>query len=406
MHTRLASVPNRYTDRLEGAYIERTALRRFEPGRRFLTIECETPLRWKVHETSWLIERWVLREKGVALVGPDPKTLIDPISPEELRDGVRRRLREWATWAADPHDPEWLPPRSYQAYVVETMCRALYALASGELISKAKATTWAASALPGPWQGLVERCVEARADATPDEASIAEVLGFVQWAAGEGEAWLPSIPRVNRYHVKPKFFESPAAFREWLERNHDSAEELSVGFHKKNSRKPSITYQEALDGALCYGWIDGVRRNPNEDSYTIRFTPRKPKSVWSAVNIRRAHELIAEGRMTPPGLAAFEKRDEARARQYSYERENVVFDAASEERLRHNKKAWEFFRAQPQGYQRLHTWWVVSAKKEETRAKRLAVLMEASAEGRRLDPMNSPYRQASGSRVEANKHNS
>ena len=171
-----------------------------------------------------------------------------------------------------------------------------------------------------------------------------------------------------------------------------------VGFHKKNSGKASITYQEALDEALCFGWIDGVRRNLDVSSYTIRFTPRKPKSVWSAVNARRAHELIAEGRMTPPGLAAFAKRDEARARQYSYERENVAFDAASEKAFQANKPAWEFFRAQPQGYQWLHTWWVMSAKKEETRARRLAVLIEASAEGRRLDPMTSPYKRTSAER--------
>ena len=202
----------------------------------------------------------------------------------------------------------------------------------------------------------------------------------------------------RRRTLSPFFFESPADFREWLERNHDSAEELLVGFYKKGSGKPSITYQQALDEALCFGWIDGVRRNLDGSSYTIRFTPRKPKSVWSAVNIRRAHELISAGRMTPPGLAAFEKRDEARARQYSYERENVAFDAASEKAFRADRKAWEFFRAQPHGYQRLHTWWVMSAKKEDTRAKRLAVLIEASAEGRRLDPMTSPYKRTSAER--------
>src|SRR5213593_4195557 len=142
MHARLAALPNPYADRLEGAYIDRASLRRFEPGREFLTVECETPLRWKVHETSWLIERCGLRESGIALLGPDPRSLIDPISAEELRDAARQRVREWATWAADPHDPEWLPPRSHQAYVVETMCRALYTLAFGELVSKRKAVQW------------------------------------------------------------------------------------------------------------------------------------------------------------------------------------------------------------------------------------------------------------------------
>ena len=187
LHARLAALPNKYADRLEGAYIDRAALRRFEPGRRFLTIEFETPLRWKEHERSWLIERWVLREKGVALLGPDPKTLIDPISEEELRDAVRRRLREWATWAEDPHDPEWLPPRSHQAYVVETMCRGLYTLAFGELVSKQRAASWAISALPEPWRDLVATSVAARADPTPDPATIAGILGFVEWAAMEGD---------------------------------------------------------------------------------------------------------------------------------------------------------------------------------------------------------------------------
>jgi predicted nucleotidyltransferase len=190
LHARLAALPNKYADRLEGAYIDRASLRRFEPGRRFLTIECETPLRWKVHETSWLIERYVLREKGITLLGPEPKTLIDQISPEELRDAVRLRIREWATWAANPHDPEWLPPRSHQAYVVETMCRALYTLAFGELGSKHKAVEWAASALLEPWRDLVERSFAGRSDPTPAEATIPEVVAFVQWAAREGDEFV------------------------------------------------------------------------------------------------------------------------------------------------------------------------------------------------------------------------
>src|SRR5439155_9616450 len=189
MHARLAALPNPYADRLEGAYIDRASLRRFEPGREFLTIDCETPLRWKEHETSSLIERYVLREKGVALLGPDPKSLIDLISSEELRAGIRRRLHEWATWAANPHDPEWLPPRSHQAYVVETMCRALYTLAFGELVSKRKAVQWAVSELPEPWRGLVEKVVQRRADPTPDETTVESVLCFVQWVAAEGEAF-------------------------------------------------------------------------------------------------------------------------------------------------------------------------------------------------------------------------
>lgn len=189
MHERLAALPNPFADRLEGAYIDRAALRRFEHGREFLTVECKTPLRWKVHETSWLIERWVLRERGITLLGPDPKMLIDPISPEELRDAVRLRILEWATWAANPHDPEWLPPRSHQAYVVETMCRALYTLAFGQLVSKRKAAAeWAGSALPEPWRTLVENAVALRDEDTADPETIADVLAFVQWCAAEGEA--------------------------------------------------------------------------------------------------------------------------------------------------------------------------------------------------------------------------
>jgi predicted nucleotidyltransferase len=201
LHARLAALPNPYADLLEGAYIDRASLRRFEPGRSFLTIECETPLRWKVHETSWLIERWVLREKGIALVGPDPKTLIDPITAEELRDTVRRRIREWATWAADPHDPEWLPPRSHQAYVVETMCRALYTATCGELASKRLAAEWAASALPEPQRSLVEKVVSGRADPTADETTVGSVLAFVQWVASEGQAFAASQSAASTGHL-------------------------------------------------------------------------------------------------------------------------------------------------------------------------------------------------------------
>jgi uncharacterized protein YdeI (YjbR/CyaY-like superfamily) len=201
---------------------------------------------------------------------------------------------------------------------------------------------------------------------------------------------VPELPR----NSKPVFFETPADFRAWLKRNHNRAEELLLGLHKKSSGKPSITLREAQDEALCFGWIDGKARSIDETSWTIRFTPRRPGSVWSAVNIKAAHELIAEGRMTPAGLAAFEKRDERRAKRYSYERANPEFDAASEEAFRANKAAWDFFRAQPPGYQRLHTWWVMSAKREVTRANRLAALIEISAQGRRIDPMRSPFKQA------------
>ena len=194
------------------------------------------------------------------------------------------------------------------------------------------------------------------------------------------------------------FFQSPSALREWFERNHDSASELLIGFHKKNSGRPSIALRKAQDEAICFGWIDGVAHGLDESSYTIRFTPRKPKSVWSAVNIKAAHELIASGRMTPAGLAEFEKRDEKRAKQYSYEREKPEFDAVSEKTFRASESAWDFFRAQPPGYQRLNTWWVMSAKTEQTRTKRLALLIRISGEGRRIDPMRSPFEQVSEER--------
>lgn len=187
LHARLAALPNRYADRLEGAYIDEAALRRFESGRRHLTVECETALRWKEHEYSWLIERWVLREKGLTLLGPEPRSLIDPISTEELRGAVRQRLRDWAKWAAEPDDPEWLPLRSHQAYVVETMCRALYTLAFGQLVSKQRAAAWAVSALPKPWRDLVEASVAGRADLAPDPGSEPQVLRFVEWVATDGE---------------------------------------------------------------------------------------------------------------------------------------------------------------------------------------------------------------------------
>jgi uncharacterized protein YdeI (YjbR/CyaY-like superfamily) len=193
--------------------------------------------------------------------------------------------------------------------------------------------------------------------------------------------------------VKPTFFKSRSDFRKWLELNYDSTEELLLGLHKKGSGKPSITLREAQDEALCFGWIDGKARSIDENSWAIRFTPRRSGSVWSAVNIKRAEALIAQGRMTPAGLAEFEKRDEKRVRQYSYERENPEFDAASTQAFRANEPAWDFFREQPAGYQRLNTWWVMSAKRAETRAKRLAVLIEISAQGRRIDPMKSPFEQ-------------
>ena len=184
--------------------------------------------------------------------------------------------------------------------------------------------------------------------------------------------------------MKPRFFATPEAFRTWLEKNHATAKELLVGFHRKDSGKKSITWPESVDEALCYGWIDGVRKTIDETSYTIRFTPRRAKSKWSAVNIKRVGELTKLGRMKPPGLKVFEQRDAAQAEGYSYERKEAQLDAIMEKRFRANKAAWTFWEAQPPYYKRTLSWWVISAKREETREKRLVQLIAASAEGRRL----------------------
>jgi uncharacterized protein YdeI (YjbR/CyaY-like superfamily) len=184
--------------------------------------------------------------------------------------------------------------------------------------------------------------------------------------------------------MKPTFFSSQAEFHAWLAEHHASADELLVGFYKKKSGR-GITYPEALDEALAFGWIDGVRKRIDEDAYTIRFTPRKPDSVWSLVNTRRVEELIALGRMQPAGLRAFRDRDQEKTRKYSYEREHQQLGGTMETALRANKKASAFFQAQPPGYRKIATFWVMSAKKEETRARRLAHLIERSAGGCRID---------------------
>jgi uncharacterized protein YdeI (YjbR/CyaY-like superfamily) len=189
----------------------------------------------------------------------------------------------------------------------------------------------------------------------------------------------------NGYQLmKPKFFNSRERFREWLERHHASAKEILVGFHKKNSGKKSITYAEALDEALCFGWIDGVRRNFDETSYTIRFTPRKPRSIWSLVNVRHVERLQKEGRMHPAGTAAFERRTPERTGIYSFENRPRELSAEFQKEFRKNEPAWEFFQKQPPGYKRLMSFWVMSAKKEETRIARLKRLTESSAKRERV----------------------
>jgi uncharacterized protein YdeI (YjbR/CyaY-like superfamily) len=185
-----------------------------------------------------------------------------------------------------------------------------------------------------------------------------------------------------------RYFESPAAFREWLEANYSRAAEVLVGFHKSRTGRAGLTWPQSVAEALCFGWIDGVRRRVDDERYSIRFTPRKKGSIWSAVNIRMVAELEASGRMIDAGRAAFAARQERRSRVYSYEqkvRETRRFDAATATAFRKNKKAWAFFEAQPPWYQKKATWWVMGAKQEATRARRLAKLVQHSAAGERLD---------------------
>lgn len=180
-----------------------------------------------------------------------------------------------------------------------------------------------------------------------------------------------------------KIFRSPTEFHEWLERSHDKVQELWVGIHNQRAGKTSITYREALDEALCFGWIDGVRKSVNATTYTVRFTPRKPRSYWSAVNIRRFEELKKLGRIAPPGLAAFENRSQDSGK-YSFENRPSKLDPTLEKQFKASQKAWEFFSAQAPWYRRTSIFWVVSAKKEETRLKRLATLIRDSGNGKRL----------------------
>lgn len=184
--------------------------------------------------------------------------------------------------------------------------------------------------------------------------------------------------------AEPTFFEDAAAFRAWLEANHDEAPELWLGLRKKSSGLPSVTYKEAVDAALCFGWIDGIAKGIDDTSYKQRFTPRRKRSIWSAVNIARVAELARLGLMHPAGLAVFEARDPSRANQYSFEQEEVRLSDAYADLFRANERAWAFFESQPPSYRTPATWWVTSAKQESTRERRLGVLIQDSEEGRRL----------------------
>lgn len=184
--------------------------------------------------------------------------------------------------------------------------------------------------------------------------------------------------------MEPVYFRSPEDFRAWLASHHASERELLLGFYKKRSGVTGFTQAQAVEEALCYGWIDGHVRAIDTDRYTARFTPRTPHSIWSAVNLLKMEQLIAEGRVQPAGLATFEGRDKRQAGKYSYENRPKSLDAADEAQFRANTAAWEYFSAQAPSYRRTAIWWVVSAKTAPTHQKRLATLIEDSAGGRRL----------------------
>jgi uncharacterized protein YdeI (YjbR/CyaY-like superfamily) len=192
--------------------------------------------------------------------------------------------------------------------------------------------------------------------------------------------------------VEPHFFRTAAEFRRWLATNHATARELWVGMYRNGSGRKGITYREALDEALCFGWIDGVRKRRDEVSYVQRFSPRTAKSYWSAVNTRRAEELREAGRMRAPGLAAFERRDAAATARYSFEREAARLDPGMERQFRAQPAAWAYFSAEAPWYRRVAAHWVTSAKREETRQRRLETLIRDSAARRRIGTIPQPKR--------------
>ena len=189
--------------------------------------------------------------------------------------------------------------------------------------------------------------------------------------------------------MKIKYFKSASEFRRWLEGNHARLSELWVGFFKKDSSKGGLTYAEAVDEALCFGWIDGLKKRVDELSYTHRFTPRKPKSNWSRINIQHVERLKKAGRMTPAGLEAYAAREPQRSGVYSFENAPRKLTAADEKQFKADKTAWEFFQQQPPGYQRLAIWWVVNAKKPGTRARRLGQLISESRNAHRLGQVSA-----------------
>jgi uncharacterized protein YdeI (YjbR/CyaY-like superfamily) len=189
--------------------------------------------------------------------------------------------------------------------------------------------------------------------------------------------------------VKAIFCQTSAAFRRWLDQHHTKANAVWVGYYKKGSGKPSITWSESVDEALCYGWIDGVRQSIDDARYTIRFTPRKPGSIWSSVNIKRAQALIEQARMQPNGLKAYRAKKENKSGIYSYEQRSADLEEPYRGLLKKNQAAWRFFQLQPASYRKAVSWWIISAKKPETRRKRLERLIANSLQGQRLREFTS-----------------
>jgi len=185
--------------------------------------------------------------------------------------------------------------------------------------------------------------------------------------------------------MQPKFFKKPADLRKWFEKYHETKGELHVGYYKKGTGKPSITWPESVDEALCFGWIDGIRRSIDEESYMIRFTPRRPGSIWSAVNIKKVEELKEKGLMHPNGLTAYARLNGDKSKIYSFEQQkNIKLPPAFEKDFKKHKQAWKFFTSSAPSYQRGAIWWVISAKQETTRLRRLNTLIEDSEAGLRI----------------------
>ncbi len=188
--------------------------------------------------------------------------------------------------------------------------------------------------------------------------------------------------------LKPIFFKSPAEFRKWLEKNHASETELYVGFYKKHTGKPTLSWSESVDQALCFGWIDGVRKSIDGESYHIRFTPRKAQSIWSAVNIKKIAELQKLGLMKPAGSEAFSKRNEKRSKVYGYEEKAETLNPEFLKKLKANKKAWAFFEAQASWYKRTASAWVMRAVRDETKLKRLEEIIRDSEVGQKIKSLS------------------